>query len=95
MSPSMIEPGQRLQMQIGGATSVVCAVSEAVVPAAYWVCREEQGGQKRIVAAAVLQPIPAPECPTAVLHPGSTEESTSATPRPSLSPAMPAAIIAA
>ena len=100
MSPSMIEPGQRLQMLVGGATVMVFAVSEAVVPASYWICREEIGGQQRVVAAAVLHPIPAPEAPAseasaAVPQPVATAQIPMAVPHPNLLVEMASADIAA
>lgn len=56
MTTHTIEPGQRLRMQIGNMSSTVSVLSEAVVPAGYWICRDESCGQQRVVASTVLMP---------------------------------------
>ncbi len=58
-----IEPGQRLQMQAGGKSSFVHVLAEAVVPADYWICRDEISGQNRVIARTALFPIAAPPAP--------------------------------
>lgn len=60
MSTHTIEPGQRLRMQIGDTSTTVSVISEAVVPAGYWICRDESCGQQRVVARTVLAPLEAP-----------------------------------
>ena len=54
MSMHSIEPGQRLKMQAGDKSGYVQALAEAVVPAGYWICREERSGQQRIIARTAL-----------------------------------------
>lgn len=57
MSIHSFEPGQRLQMRSGGDAAIVEVLAEAVVPACYWICRDEATGQRRIVAQTALSPI--------------------------------------
>jgi hypothetical protein len=52
-----IEPGQRLKMQAGDQSGFVQVLAEAVVPAGYWVCRDERSGQQRVIARTALFPI--------------------------------------
>ena len=59
MSMHSIEPGQRLKMQAGDKSGFVQVLAEAVVPAGYWICREERSGQQRIIARTALFPIAA------------------------------------
>lgn len=59
MATHTIEPGQRLTMLVGGSSTTVSVISEAIVPAGYWICRDESCGQQRVVAHTVLVP-PAP-----------------------------------
>ncbi|HQU41185.1 MAG: hypothetical protein B7Z73_05785 [Planctomycetia bacterium 21-64-5] len=59
MSTHSIEPGQRLKVQSGFKTGFVQVLAEAVVPAGYWVCREEGSGQQRVIAQTALFPIAA------------------------------------
>jgi hypothetical protein len=59
MSTHSIEPGQRLNMQAGDKSGFVQVLAEAVVPAGYWICREERSGQQRIIARTALFPIAA------------------------------------
>ena len=74
MSTHTIEPGQRLRMQIGNTSATVSVIKEAVVPAGYWICRDESCGQQRVVARTVLMPFetapvaiePAPLLPAAL-----------------------------
>ncbi|HEV3025387.1 MAG TPA: hypothetical protein VGX76_23110, partial [Pirellulales bacterium] len=58
MSTHTIEPGQRLQMLVGDSSTTVSVISEAIVPAGYWICRDESCGQQRVVAHTVLAPLP-------------------------------------
>lgn len=57
MSMHSIEAGQRLKMMSGEAHSIVEVLAEAVVPAGYWLCRDEASGHRRVVAQTVLFPI--------------------------------------
>lgn len=57
MSMHSIEPGQRLKMQAGEKSGFVEVLAEAVVPAGYWICRDEISGQRRVVAATALFPL--------------------------------------
>lgn len=57
MSMHSFEPGQRLQMRSGGASAIVEVISEAVVPACYWLCRDEATGHRRVIAKTALFPI--------------------------------------
>ncbi|HWB09693.1 MAG TPA: hypothetical protein VG826_10725 [Pirellulales bacterium] len=59
MSTHTIEPGQRLQMLVGDSSTTVSVISEAIVPAGYWICRDESCGQQRVVAHTVLAPLAA------------------------------------
>jgi len=59
MSTHIIEPGQRLKMEAGDKSGFVQVLAEAVVPAGYWICREERSGQQRIIARTALFPIAA------------------------------------
>lgn len=59
MAMHAIEPGQRLQTGIGEQIRFVQVLAEAVVPAGYWLCREEASGQSRVIAQTALAPIPA------------------------------------
>ena len=63
MSMLSIEPGQRLKMQSGEKSGFVQVLAEAVVPAGYWVCREEGSGQQRVIARTALVPIAADPVP--------------------------------
>ena len=58
MSTHTIEPGQRLRMLVGGSSTTVSVISEAIVPAGYWICHDESCGQQRVVAHTVLEPLP-------------------------------------
>jgi hypothetical protein len=58
MSTHTIEPGQRLTMLVGDSSTTVSVIAEAIVPAGYWICRDECG-QQRVVAHTVLAPLPA------------------------------------
>jgi hypothetical protein len=58
MSTHTIEPGQRLRMLVGDSSTTVSVISEAIVPAGYWICRDESCGQQRVVAHTVLAPLP-------------------------------------
>ncbi|HVX63062.1 MAG TPA: hypothetical protein VHC19_20740 [Pirellulales bacterium] len=59
MSMHSIEPGQRLRMEAGERSGFVEVLSEAVVPADYWICRDESSGQRKLVARTALFPIAA------------------------------------
>lgn len=59
MSTHAIEPGQRLKMEAGDISGLVHVLAEAVVPAGYWICRDERSGQQRIIARTALFPIAA------------------------------------
>jgi hypothetical protein len=52
-----IEPGQRVEMKSGEKAGFVQVLAEAVVPAGYWICREEGSGQQRVIARTALFPI--------------------------------------
>lgn len=71
MSMHAFEPGQRLQMRSGGDSTIVEILAEAVVPACYWLCRDEATGHRSLVAQTALFPIAAiaevaaPTVPTA------------------------------
>ncbi len=56
MSSNSIEPGQRLQMKSGEDVAVVEVIAEAVVPAGYWLCRDEASGHRRVIAQTALFP---------------------------------------
>jgi hypothetical protein len=58
MPTHIIEPGQRLRMLVGGISTTVSVISEAIVPAGYWICRDESCGQQRVIAHTVLEPLP-------------------------------------
>ncbi|HEX7379369.1 MAG TPA: hypothetical protein VF278_19760 [Pirellulales bacterium] len=58
MAMHTIEPGQRLQTLVGDQIRFVQVVAEAVVPAGYWLCRDEPSGQSRVIAQTALEPIP-------------------------------------
>jgi len=73
MSTHSIEPGQRLEMQVGNQAGFVQVLSQAVVPAGYWICREERSGQQRIIARTALFPITAdPSAGNAIEAPNTT-----------------------
>lgn len=57
MAPHAIEPGQRLKTEVGGQIRFVQVLAEAVVPAGYWICREEASGQSRVIAQTALAPV--------------------------------------
>lgn len=57
MSMHAIEPGQRLQTRSGEASAIVEVMAEAVVPACYWLCRDEASGHRRVIAKTALFPI--------------------------------------
>lgn len=57
MAMHAIEPGQRLQTVVGGQIRFVQVLVEAVVPAGYWLCREEASGQSRVIAQTALVPV--------------------------------------
>ena len=59
MTMHSIEPGQRLRMEAGERSGFVEVLSEAVVPADYWICRDESTGQRKLVARIALFPIAA------------------------------------
>lgn len=59
MTTHSIEAGQRLKMQSGDKSGFVQVLAEAVVPAGYWVCRDEGSGQQRVIARTALFPIAA------------------------------------
>ena len=67
MSMHTIEPGQRLRMLVGDSSTTVSVISEAIVPAGYWICRDESCGQQRVVAHTVLVPLPTEPTPAAPL----------------------------
>lgn len=52
-----IEAGQRLRMKSGDVDAVVEVLAEAIVPAGYWVCRDEASGHRRVVAHNALFPV--------------------------------------
>ena len=58
MSMHSIEPGQRLEMRVSSKSNFVHVVAQAVVPAGYWICRDEASGQQRVVAGTALFPLP-------------------------------------
>jgi hypothetical protein len=57
MSTHSIEPGQRLKMQAADSSGFVQVIAQAIVPADYWVCRDEGSGQQRVIARTALFPI--------------------------------------
>lgn len=59
MSTHSIEAGQRLKMQAGDKSGFVQVLAEAVVPAGYWICREELSGKQSIISRTALFPIAA------------------------------------
>jgi hypothetical protein len=76
MATHSIEPGQRLRVQVADLSGFVHVIAAAIVPADYWVCREESSGQQRVIARTALFPIatdlldvtPAPSpCPAGAL----------------------------
>ena len=70
MSVHSIEPGQRLQMKSGETSAIVEVIAEAVVPACYWLCRDEATGHRRLIAQTALFPITTdvgPAAPAAAL----------------------------
>jgi hypothetical protein len=58
MSMQSIGPGQQLRVKSGDAYAVVEIIAEAVVPAGYWLCRDESSGHRRVIAQTALFPIP-------------------------------------
>ncbi|HEV3340323.1 MAG TPA: hypothetical protein VG125_08195 [Pirellulales bacterium] len=58
MPTHTIEPGQRLRMLVGGISTTVSVIAEAIVPTGYWICRDESCGQQRVIAHTVLGPLP-------------------------------------
>ena len=75
MSTHSIEPGQRLKMEAGDKSGFVQVLAEAVVPAGYWICREEFSGKQSIISRTALFPIAAG---SAAVNP--TEASSTTTP---------------
>jgi hypothetical protein len=69
MSVHSIEAGQRLQTKSGGKSGVVHILAEAVVPAGYWVCRDEASGHQTVIAQTALFPIAIDPAPIAVAVP--------------------------
>lgn len=63
MSMFSIEPGQRLQMKSGDTAAFVEVISAAVVPADYWLCRNEASGHRSVIARTALFPIAAEPVP--------------------------------
>lgn len=57
MPEHFIEPGQRLKMQSKDLSGFVQVIAKAIVPADYWICREEGSGQQRVIARTALVPI--------------------------------------
>jgi hypothetical protein len=60
MQSQLIEAGQRLNLRTGEKSGIVLAQMEAIVPAGYWICKDEASGQRRVIAATALSPLEAP-----------------------------------